>query len=117
MQQTDDITFKMVGGNKTGMVSPPQVASRDKKTTIQDSIKAILDLEYTCKETEKEVLCDECPFDLDYECGLHLLRAQAEKIKMEMGIGMCPDCGTPATHPSGLCRDCYQAKLERNDVQ
>lgn len=24
----------------------------------------------------------------------------------------CPDCDGPATHPSGLCRDCHQAILE-----
>ena len=24
----------------------------------------------------------------------------------------CPECEGPATHPSGLCRDCHQAILE-----
>ena len=28
----------------------------------------------------------------------------------------CPDCGGPATHPSGLCRDCYQGKLESEEI-
>ncbi len=28
----------------------------------------------------------------------------------------CPDCGMPATHPSGLCRDCHQATLELKDT-
>ncbi len=27
-------------------------------------------------------------------------------------LGDCPKCGLPATHPSGLCRDCHQASLE-----
>ncbi len=27
-------------------------------------------------------------------------------------IGKCPECGLPATHPSGVCRDCHQASLE-----
>ena len=27
----------------------------------------------------------------------------------------CPECSGPATHPSGLCRDCYQASREMMD--
>ena len=36
------------------------------------------------------------------------------QIKMEENetVDKCPECGLPATHPSGLCRDCYQSKLE-----
>lgn len=29
--------------------------------------------------------------------------------------GKCPECSGPATHPSGLCRDCHQSKLEAKD--
>ncbi len=32
--------------------------------------------------------------------------------KEEEAVGKCPECGLPATHPSGLCRDCHQSKLE-----
>jgi len=28
----------------------------------------------------------------------------------------CPECDGPATHPSGLCRDCYQGKLESEEI-
>lgn len=28
----------------------------------------------------------------------------------------CPECGGPATHPSGLCRSCYQGKLESEEI-
>lgn len=28
----------------------------------------------------------------------------------------CPECGLPATHPSGLCRDCHQGKLESEEA-
>jgi len=31
-------------------------------------------------------------------------------------LGKCPECGGPATHPSGLCRDCLQAKLEAEEL-
>ena len=34
------------------------------------------------------------------------------KPEIEEPVGKCPECGGPATHPSGLCRDCHQAKLE-----
>lgn len=30
-------------------------------------------------------------------------------------VDNCPECGGPATHPSGLCRDCHQAKLEHEE--
>ncbi len=30
----------------------------------------------------------------------------------EAELSECPQCSGPATHPSGLCRDCHQAKLE-----
>ena len=84
---------------------------------IRESIEVILDLDFTCKKVDGEMLCDDCPFDLDYECGLHLLREQAKKIEKDLGIiGICPDCGSPATHPSGICRDCHQAKLERDEI-
>ena len=31
------------------------------------------------------------------------------------GDEKCPECGAPATHPSGICRDCHQAKLEAGE--
>lgn len=30
----------------------------------------------------------------------------------EEGLDPCSECGSPATHPSGVCRDCYQAIKE-----
>ena len=40
------------------------------------------------------------------------LRLLAEKFGTPLGAKLCPQCDSPATHPSGLCRDCHQAKLE-----
>jgi len=35
------------------------------------------------------------------------------EIEKEEDLGdKCLECGLPATHPSGLCRDCHQSKLE-----
>ncbi len=39
--------------------------------------------------------------------------AQAKKE----AVGKCPECGLPATHPSGLCRDCHQSKLETEEAE
>ncbi len=32
-------------------------------------------------------------------------------------VDKCPECDGPATHPSGLCRDCHQGKLESEEAQ
>ena len=57
-----------------------------KKNAIIKSINEILNLEFTCKETEEEINCDECPFDFDSmrDCGLAIIRERANMIKLEI---------------------------------
>lgn len=38
-------------------------------------------------------------------------KLEKELKASEEAFEECPECGAPATHPSGLCRDCHQAKL------
>lgn len=84
MQQVNGDTVKMEAENETGRVSPPKGASKEQ--VIKDSIKAILDLDFTCKGTDEEMLCDDCPFDFDpmQDCGLAIIRERANMIKLEM---------------------------------
>ena len=35
----------------------------------------------------------------------------------DQAVDKCPECDGPATHPSGLCRDCHQGKLESEEAQ
>ncbi len=44
-----------------------------------------------------------------------VLITKVAPFEKEEEIGKCSKCGLPATHPSGLCRDCHQAKLEAED--
>ncbi len=62
--------------------------------------------------------CDQCPFTFEplTDCMMLYLAQRVKELKeKEKPFDKCPDCGLPATHPSGLCRDCHQAKLERSD--
>ena len=79
---------------------------------VSKAIEKIIEMDLPCANDNIEVLCDECPFDIvpKVDCGLALIQERASMLKLERE--KCPDCGSPATHPSGLCRDCYQAKLE-----
>ncbi len=44
------------------------------------------------------------------------LTEQRSKERLKDAVFVkCSDCGSPATHPSGLCRDCYQAKVEEEE--
>lgn len=89
---------------------------------ILKTIEAIQELTLPCETgSEFEFLCDDCPYNINAseDCGLALIKIRATEItdNLERGIiGICPDCGCPATHPSGLCRDCYQAKLEGDEI-
>ena len=92
---------------------------------ILKTIEVIQALTLPCQDKESdwenlvEFLCEDCPYDVapKVDCGLALLHDKARIIKLALGIiGTCPDCGSPATHPSGLCRDCHQAKLERGEI-
>lgn len=89
---------------------------------VNTAIDKILGLDLPCEDNDIEVLCDECPFDIlpKVDCGLAILQERANRLKLdrtesEESFKKCSKCGLPATHSSGLCRDCHQAILERSD--
>ena len=56
--------------------------------------------------------CDDCPFTFEplTDCMILYLSRRLDELKE--AVNKCPECGGPATHPSGWCRDCHQSKLE-----
>jgi len=60
-----------------------------------------------CSEEMYGYIAGVCP-----ECGFILITDNKEEGTQ---LGKCRECGLPATHPSGLCRDCFQSNLEAED--
>lgn len=50
------------------------------------------------------------------EHGEEPTKPEETEPEIEEPVGKCPECGGPATHPSGLCQDCRQAKLEAEEL-
>ena len=98
-----------------------KMSEKNSKTEMDEVIQKILELNLPCGIGEVEILCDECPWNIapKTDCGLALIQERARMLKLEGDTGddypeqgKCSECPQPSTHPSGLCRDCYQAKLE-----
>ena len=65
------------------------------------------------RELIRSIEHHELQINIDGEIFVYSPEEHGEKPDTpEEPIEKCPECGAPATHPSGLCRDCHQAKLE-----
>ncbi len=58
---------------------------------------------------------DSCQITIDYDWTTGLFSDPQIIGKPDAVFVKCSDCGSPATHPSGLCRDCHQAKVEAEE--
>lgn len=50
------------------------------------AIREVIELKQPCEESETEILCDDCPYDIrsDVDCGLALIQERAKVRLLEM---------------------------------